>query len=127
MRKFHHSLRRFFALVVGLVFFVSGFLKLKDPVGTGLKMAEYFKFLHCDFLLPVAKGSGVAFSLLEVLLGSALIAGIARKVAAIAVLILITDGHATLPLENGTNAVDDAMTEAEHRGKRNIPIAVIDT
>lgn len=90
MRKFHHSLRRFFALVVGLVFFVSGFLKLMDPVGTGLKMAEYFKFLHCDFLLPVAEGSGVAFSLLEVLLGSALIAGIARKVAAIAVLILIT-------------------------------------
>jgi len=43
------------------------------------------------------------------------------------VLILITDGHATLPLENGTNAVDDAMTEAEHIGKRNIPIAVIDT
>ena len=43
------------------------------------------------------------------------------------VLILITDGHATLPLENGTNAVDDAMTEAEHLGKRNIPIAVIDT
>ena len=43
------------------------------------------------------------------------------------VLILITDGHATLPLDNGTNAVDDAMTEAEHIGKRNIPIAVIDT
>ena len=43
------------------------------------------------------------------------------------VLILITDGHATLPLENGTNAVDDAMMEAERIGKRNIPIAVIDT
>ena len=43
------------------------------------------------------------------------------------VLILITDGHATLPLENGTNAVDDAMTEGERIGKRNIPIAVIDT
>ena len=90
MRKFHHSLRRFCALLIGLVFFVSGFLKLMDPVGTGLKMAEYFKFLHCDFLLPVAKGSGVALSLLEVLLGSALIAGVARKVAAIAVLVLVT-------------------------------------
>ncbi len=43
------------------------------------------------------------------------------------VLILITDGHATLPLENGTDAVADAMTEAEHIGKRNLPIAVIDT
>ena len=43
------------------------------------------------------------------------------------VLILITDGHATTPLENGTDAVEDAMTEGERIGKRNIPIAVIDT
>ena len=90
MRKFHHSLRRFCALLVGLVFFVSGFIKLMDPVGAGLKMAEYFRFLHCDFLLSVAKGSGVALSLLEVLLGSALIAGVARKLAAILVLVLVT-------------------------------------
>ena len=43
------------------------------------------------------------------------------------VLILITDGHATTPLENSSDAVGDAMTEAERIGKRNIPIAVIDT
>ena len=89
MRKFHHSFRRFCALLIGLVFFVSGMLKLMDPVGTGLKMAEYFKFLHLDFLLPAGKGFGVAFALLETLVGAALISGIARKLAAIVVLALV--------------------------------------
>lgn len=89
MHKFHHSFRRFCALLIGLVFFVSGMLKLMDPVGTGLKMAEYFKFLHLDFLLPAGKGFGVAFALLEVLVGAALVSGIARKLAAIVVLALI--------------------------------------
>ena len=89
MHKFHHSFRRFCALLIGLVFFVSGVLKLMDPVGTGLKMAEYFKFLHLDFLLPAGKGFGVAFALLEALVGAALVSGIARKLAAIVVLALI--------------------------------------
>ena len=52
MHKVHHSFRRFCALLIGLVFFVSGALKLMDPVGTGLKMVEYFRFLHLDFLSP---------------------------------------------------------------------------
>jgi len=90
MHKFHHSFRRFCALLIGLVFFVSGMLKLMDPVGTGLKMAEYFRFLHLDFLLPAGKGFGVAFALLEALVGAALVSGIARKLAAIVVLALIT-------------------------------------
>ena len=89
MHKFHHSFRRFCALLIGLVFFVSGMLKLMDPVGTGLKMVEYFKFLHLDLLLPAGKGFGVAFALLEALVGAALVSGIARKLAAIVVLALI--------------------------------------
>lgn len=89
MRSFHHSFRRFCALLIGLVFFVSGLLKLMDPVGTGLKMVEYFRFLHLDFLTPAGKGLGTAFSLLEALVGAALISGVARKVAAIIVLALI--------------------------------------
>jgi len=89
MRKFHHSFRRFCALLIGLVFFVSGMLKLMDPVGTGLKMAEYFKFLHLDFLSPAGKGFGEAFALLETLVGAALVSGIARKVVAIVVLGLV--------------------------------------
>ena len=89
MRKFHHSFRRFCALLIGLVFLVSGLLKLMDPVGTGLKMVEYFKFLHLDFLIPAGKAAGTALSLLEALIGAALVSGIARKVAAVIVLVLI--------------------------------------
>lgn len=89
MRKFHHSFRRFCALLIGLVFLVSGALKLMDPVGTGLKMVEYFKFLHLDFLIPAGKGLGLAFALLEALVGAALVSGIARKAAAVVVLALI--------------------------------------
>ena len=43
------------------------------------------------------------------------------------VLILITDGHATTPLHQGSDAVEDALSEAEHIAKRKIPVAVIDT
>lgn len=89
MRKFHHSFRRFCALLIGLVFFLSGVLKLMDPVGTALKMVEYFKFLHLDFLIPAAKGLGTALSLLEAVVGAALVSGIARKLSAVIVLTLI--------------------------------------
>lgn len=43
------------------------------------------------------------------------------------VMILITDGRATSPLNKGTNPVTDAMEEAKRIGRRNIPVAVIDT
>ena len=41
--------------------------------------------------------------------------------------ILITDGRATSPLNKGTNPVTDAMEEAKRIGRRHIPVAVIDT
>lgn len=43
------------------------------------------------------------------------------------VMILITDGRATSPLNKGTNPVTDALEEAKRIGRRNIPVAVIDT
>lgn len=43
------------------------------------------------------------------------------------VVILITDGRATSPLNKGTNPVTDAMEEAKRIGRRHIPVAVIDT
>ena len=89
MRRLHHSFRRFCALLIGLVFFASGMLKLMDPVGTGLKMVEYFRFLHIDFLAPAGKVLGTALALLETFVGAALVSGIARKAAAVIVLALI--------------------------------------
>lgn len=79
----HNSLRRFSAFLIGLVFVISGLLKLLDPVGTGLIVSEYFKFFHAGFLGGIAKGCGVALCLLETLTGAALITGVYRKLTAI--------------------------------------------
>lgn len=43
------------------------------------------------------------------------------------VMILITDGRATSSLNKGSNPVTDALEEAKRIGRRNIPVAVIDT
>ena len=75
-------LRRFAAGLIGIVFLVSGLLKISDPVGTMLIVTEYLKFFHIGFLIPAAKGLGIALSLLEALTGIALITGVLRKITA---------------------------------------------
>ena len=75
------AVRRICAFVIGLVFFGAGILKLIDPVGAGLVVEEYFKFLHIGFLMPLAKAAGVGMALFETLLGAALLAGVWPKVA----------------------------------------------
>ena len=82
MKKAHHSLRRFCAILIGLVFLVSGLLKLMDPVGTGLIVGEYLKFFHMTFLQGAAKGFGMFLSLLEALTGAALVSGVYRRLTA---------------------------------------------
>ncbi len=79
----YNVFRRFCAFVIGMVFFLSGILKLLDPVGTGLVVAEYYKFLHLGFLsvTSVVFGSILAFA--ETILGVALMAGLWRKVISI--------------------------------------------
>ena len=74
--------RRFCAFLVGVVFFMSGALKLMDPVGTGLIMEEYFKFLHVGFLSFAAKSSGTLLAFIETMSGVALITGVWRRFTA---------------------------------------------
>ncbi len=82
MTSIYQRLRRLAALLVGIVFLVSGLLKIIDPVGTMLIVKEYFKILHLTFLSPLAQGLGIALALLEALLGIALVTGVLRKTAA---------------------------------------------
>ena len=82
MKKAHHRIRRFCAVLIGLVFLASGLLKLLDPVGTGLIVSEYFKFFHLGFLQGTAKGFGMILSLLEAITGAALISGVFRRLTA---------------------------------------------
>ena len=89
MKKAHHRLRRFCAIVIGLVFLASGLLKLLDPVGTGLIVSEYFKFFHLGFLQGTAKALGMVLSLVEAVTDAALISGVFRKTTAVVTSVLV--------------------------------------
>lgn len=89
MMQFHLRFRKFYAIIIGVVFFVAGTLKLLDPVGTGLIVEEYLKFFHVGFMLPAAKTLGVVLSLLESLTGAALITRSYKKISAVSASVLI--------------------------------------
>ena len=59
MKGFHIGLRRLCSVLLGLVFFIAGMLKLMDPVGTGLIVDGYLEFLHFEWLSFAAKAMGV--------------------------------------------------------------------
>lgn len=83
MRYFVERFRRFCGFITGFVFFISGILKLIDPVGAGLVMDEYFAFMHLGFLSFASKIAGTAFALAETLIGTALVTGVWRKTTGI--------------------------------------------
>ena len=72
-------LKRFLGILFGIVYFLSGLIKLMDPVGAGLVMKEYFDFMHLGFMEPAAKIFGAAFALAETLVGAALVCGVWRR------------------------------------------------
>lgn len=67
--------------LVGALFIFSGAIKVNDPVGTAIKLQEYFEVFAYDFapffeyLIPAALFFAVVLSVLEVVLGIALIIG----------------------------------------------------
>jgi len=62
---------------VGLLFIISGLIKLNDPVGFAFKLEEYFSpaVFNMDFLMPYAFTFAVIIVIAEVILGLALILG----------------------------------------------------
>ncbi|MBR4755728.1 MAG: hypothetical protein IK076_02180 [Bacteroidales bacterium] len=84
-----HRLRRICAIIIGLVFLLAGIFKLLDPVGAGLVVEEYYRFLHLGFMMPTAKAVGVILALMESLLGAALVSGVWRKTVSVLSFILI--------------------------------------
>ncbi len=87
MKYIVERFRRFCGFITGFVFFISGILKLIDPVGAGLVMNEYFDFLHIGFLSFAAKTLGTLFALAETVIGTALITGVWRRTTAAAAMI----------------------------------------
>lgn len=64
-------------LLVGVLFIISGLIKLNDPVGFSFKLEEYFSagVLGLEFLIPFALALAVAIVIFEVLLGVMLLVG----------------------------------------------------
>ncbi len=83
MKPSYQRFRRHTAVILGVVFLLSGLLKLVDPVGTMLIVTEYFKFLGLPSLIPAARWVGMASASLECFLAIGLITGVLRKTTAI--------------------------------------------
>lgn len=79
-------LRLIARLLVGALFIISGLIKINDPVGTQIKLEEYFEVFAHDIspiflkLVPFALELSVILSVLEVVLGVALLVHFRPKI-----------------------------------------------
>lgn len=78
-------------IIVGLLFIISGFIKLNDPVGFSFKLEEYFSpgVLDLEFLMPYALAISILVVIAEVLLGVMLLVGFRIKVTLWSLLAMI--------------------------------------
>ncbi len=80
---------------VGALFIFSGLIKINDPKGTAIKLEEYFDVFSYDFapffeyLIPAALFLSVLLSVLEIILGIAVIIGYEMKITSWVLLGLI--------------------------------------
>ncbi|MBU2996943.1 DoxX family membrane protein [Cellulophaga baltica] len=82
------NISRFF---VGILFIISGFIKLNDPVGFSFKLEEYFSVgvLNMPFFEPHALKIALFVVILEVLLGVLLLIGFRIRFTIWALLVMI--------------------------------------
>jgi uncharacterized membrane protein YphA (DoxX/SURF4 family) len=80
---------QFSRIFVGVLFIISGLLKLDDPVGFSYKLAEYFTVFHVEFLTPLALAFSLFLVILEVVLGLMLLVGFKPKLTVWSLLLLI--------------------------------------
>ena len=76
---------------VGILFIISGFVKLNDPLGFSYKLQEYFgtDVLNLPFLEPYALGIAVIVVVFEVVLGIFLLIGYKPKFTVWSLLLMI--------------------------------------
>lgn len=92
MRKFLDQFSRFF---VGGLFIFSGLIKLNDPIGTEIKLEEYFEVFAQDFgsfflfFKPYALEIGMFLIVLEVVLGIAVLINYRMEITTKVLLALI--------------------------------------
>ena len=78
-------------IFVGILFIISGFVKLNDPLGFSYKLQEYFGIdvLNLPFLEPYALGIAVIVVVFEVVLGIFLLIGYKPKFTVWSLLLMI--------------------------------------
>ncbi|SHG16190.1 BT_3928 family protein [Flagellimonas flava] len=78
-------------IFVGILFIISGLIKLNDPVGFSFKLEEYFSqgVLDLPFLTPLALGISIFVVIVEVLLGILLLIGFKPKFTVWSLLLMI--------------------------------------
>lgn len=78
-------------IFVGVLFIISGFIKLNDPLGFSYKLQEYFgeDVLNLEFLIPYALGISVIVVVFEVVLGVFLLIGYKPKFTIWSLLLMI--------------------------------------
>jgi hypothetical protein len=82
-------------LFVGALFIFSGLIKINDPVGTAIKLEEYFEVFSTDFtpwflsLVPYALYFSIFLSSLEIILGVALLLRWRLKAVLVSLLVII--------------------------------------
>lgn len=81
--------------IVGGLFIFSGLIKINDPIGTAIKLEEYFEVFAADFapfftiFVPAALFFSVLLSVLEVVLGVAVLLNYRMQTTAWVLLLLI--------------------------------------
>jgi hypothetical protein len=110
MKKFLDQFSRF---LVGGLFIFSGLIKLNDPVGTEIKMEEYFEVFAVDFgsfflfFKPFALEIGLILIVLEVVLGVAVLLYYQMSITTTIMLLLII----FFTFLTGYSAITNAVTD----------------
>ncbi|HEY0091741.1 MAG TPA: BT_3928 family protein [Flavobacterium sp.] len=82
---------QFSRIFVGLLFIISGLIKLNDPVGFSYKLAEYFSepVLNLPFLVPFSLAIAVGIVIFEAVLGFMLLLGFKTKFTVWSLMLMI--------------------------------------
>ncbi len=82
---------QFSRILVGVLFIISGLIKLDDPVGFSYKLGEYFgeTVLNLPFLVPIALPIAIFVVIFEVVLGFMLLVGFKPKFTIWSLLLMI--------------------------------------
>lgn len=91
MMNLKNILTQFSRIFVGILFIISGLIKLNDPIGFSYKLAEYFgePVFNLPFFIPFSLAIAIFIVILEVVLGVMLLLGFKSKITVWLLLLLI--------------------------------------